>query len=304
MAGNDKQLHRILLAVDGSEHALAATRLLASLPCSRESQVHIITVMLPRRGQYHFPLDVALEEARAVLEEHGIQAEGEMPTGYPAQIIVDYADRIEPDLIVMGARGLRATLGILLGGVAQQVVEYARWPVLVVRAPYQRLRKVAVATDGSPYSERALDFLGCFQLEQGTALELLHVLPPIPSPEVIARAWPTDVVVGSTFSLRELEINFQRQAELEEQDGRRLLGVTQERLAAMGLEVRPVLLRGDAATEMIQYIQEDNIDLVIVGSRGLGQVRGWLLGSVSRKLLHYAGCSVLVVKNGEDTKGG
>ena len=45
---------------------------------------------------------------------------------------------------------------------------------------------------------------------------------------------------------------------------------------------------------------EKNIDLVVVGSRGLSQVGGWLLGSVSRKLVHYAGCSVLIVKGMPD----
>lgn len=299
MAGHEMLVHRILLAVDGSEHALAATRLLASLPCSRESEIRIITVMLPRRGQYHFPLDVGLEEAKALLAEHGISAEVEMPTGYPAQVIVDYADRYTPDLIVMGARGMRATLGILLGGVAQQVVEYAHWPVLVVRSPFQRLRKVAVAIDGSVYSDKALEFLPCFHLAQGTQVKLLHVLPPIPSPEMMARVWPGEMVVGSSFSLRELEENFQHQAELEEREGRSLLAQAQAGLALQGLAADVVLLRGDAATEMIKYIQEENIDLMIAGSRGLGRVRGWLLGSVSRKLLHYAGCSVLVVKDGD-----
>ena len=36
--------------------------------------------------------------------------------------------------------------------------------------------------------------------------------------------------------------------------------------------------------------------MVVCGSRGLSAVSGWLLGSVSRKLVHYAGCSVLIVK--------
>ena len=59
--------------------------------------------------------------------------------GHPAQALAEFAGEHEPDLIVMGAKGLRATLGILLGGVAQQMVEYSRWPVLVVRLPYQGL---------------------------------------------------------------------------------------------------------------------------------------------------------------------
>jgi nucleotide-binding universal stress UspA family protein len=40
--------------------------------------------------------------------------------------LIEFADENQPDLIVVGARGLPATLKVLLGGVAQQVVEYAR----------------------------------------------------------------------------------------------------------------------------------------------------------------------------------
>ena len=57
-----------------------------------------------------------------------------------------------------------------------------------------------------------------------------------------------------------------------------------------------MLVRGDAATEIIDYAKERKVDLIVAGSRGLSQVRGWLLGSVSRKLVHYAPCSVLIVK--------
>ncbi len=70
-------------------------------------------------------------------------------------------------------------------------------------------------------------------------------------------------------------------------------------MAALGLEVETVLRRGDAATEIIDYTKEAGINLIVAGSRGLSQVTGWLLGSVSRKIIHYANCSVLVVKSAE-----
>jgi nucleotide-binding universal stress UspA family protein len=55
-------------------------------------------------------------------------------------------------------------------------------------------------------------------------------------------------------------------------------------------------MRGDAATEIIQFARQHEIDLIVSGSRGLSPVTSWLLGSVSRKLVHYASCSVLIVK--------
>jgi nucleotide-binding universal stress UspA family protein len=60
--------------------------------------------------------------------------------------------------------------------------------------------------------------------------------------------------------------------------------------------VGTVLRRGDAATEILAYAQEQKVDLIVAGSRGLSGVSGWWLGSVSRKLVHYAPCSVLIVR--------
>ena len=56
------------------------------------------------------------------------------------------------------------------------------------------------------------------------------------------------------------------------------------------------LTRGDAATEIIDYVKSNEIDLIVAGSRGLGQFEGMWMGSVSRKLVHYSNCSVLIVK--------
>jgi nucleotide-binding universal stress UspA family protein len=61
-----------------------------------------------------------------------------------------------------------------------------------------------------------------------------------------------------------------------------------------------VLVRGDAATEIIGYADKENIDLIIAGARGLSSIQGWLMGSVSRKLVHYSNCSVLIVKQPEE----
>ena len=66
-----------------------------------------------------------------------------------------------------------------------------------------------------------------------------------------------------------------------------------------GIESTSVLARGDAATEIIEYTNKEDIDLIVAGSRGLSQFQGWLMGSVSRKLVHYSNCSVLIVKQPE-----
>jgi len=69
-----------------------------------------------------------------------------------------------------------------------------------------------------------------------------------------------------------------------------------EILATSQLKLKTVLKGGDAGTEIIEYVKKNKIDLIVAASRGLSRVRSWLLGSVSRKLVHYSGCSVLTVR--------
>jgi nucleotide-binding universal stress UspA family protein len=94
----------------------------------------------------------------------------------------------------------------------------------------------------------------------------------------------------------ETEEMLAKQAEEEERHGKALLAESVNTLGDYGIEAKSVLLRGDAATEIIEYANQNEIGLIVAGSRGLSQMRRLLLGSLSRKLVHHAGCSVLIVK--------
>jgi nucleotide-binding universal stress UspA family protein len=192
----------ILLAFDGSQHCQSAIDLLCDLPLSAESKVHVIGVLIPRDSSNHAVLEAALEQADLMLKGASIDSKTEIIVGNPAETIIEFANKLHPDLIVAGAKGLRHTLGILLGGVAQQIVEYAEQPVLVVRAPYKGLKRMLLVTDGSLSSQAAIEYLAgvsqaaepvhCerFPLPPGVQVYLMHVLPPLPSPELLARSWP------------------------------------------------------------------------------------------------------------------
>jgi nucleotide-binding universal stress UspA family protein len=82
----------------------------------------------------------------------------------------------------------------------------------------------------------------------------------------------------------------------EQMDGQALLDGALAALQAAGKPAMGILKRGDAATEIMAVVRQQNIDLVVTGSRGHSPIRSWMMGSVSRKLVHYSGCSVLVVR--------
>ncbi len=301
----------ILLGVDGSEHSMAAVQLLQSLPLAQAGcagcTITVLAVLHWKHSTRRYLLESVLEQCRTLISKTGVEVHTGLLHGDPAGELVHYAEEHQPGLIVLGALGLRATLGILLGGVAQQVVEYARSPVLIVRAPYTGLRRVLLVTDGSASSQKATGYLcgrsqaPCLPLPPDTELRLAHVMPPLMHAELFMRSWPVAPDAMPQIPEREMEEANRLQAEEDECAGRELLQETVESLRAAsgaepGRKIATALLRGDAATEIIEYAQNQGIDLIIAGSRGLSQVKSWLLGSVSRKLVHYAGCSVLIVK--------
>jgi nucleotide-binding universal stress UspA family protein len=288
---------KILIAIDGSEHSFAAVSLLCGLPLPPSCSVTALAVLIPREASRHAHLEAALQHTSLMFQEKGIAVTTELLTGNPAETLAAYAEQYGPDLIALGAKGLRATLGILLGGVAQQIVEYSHQPVLVMRAPYAGFNRALVVIDGSVHSKKAIDYMIRFAMPGEIELKVLHVLPPIPAPELISRSWPMGAEVVPPMPSPELSEVAKRQTEEEEREGRALIMETLEEFQLAGIQAGSVLLRGDAATEIIHYVKENKTDLVIVGSRGLSRMKGWLLGSVSRKLVHYADCSVLVVKD-------
>ena len=123
---------KILLADDGSEHARAAVTLLGDLPLPAKSSVVALRVFTPLQVNEHSDMQKNLEQSQASLSAKGIQASIELLLGYPAEKLIEYADQHHPDIIVMGAKGLRATLGILLGGVVQQVARTSQRNNLLV----------------------------------------------------------------------------------------------------------------------------------------------------------------------------
>jgi nucleotide-binding universal stress UspA family protein len=287
----------ILLAVDGSKNSVSAINLINDLPLREGSTITIISVLIPREaGLKTYALRDFLARTEERFNKNRIETKTELLTGNPAEELIDFAGNNKSDLIVLGAKGLRSTLGFLLGGVAQQVVEYAPCPVLIVRAPYNGLHHALIVTDGSDHSNQALRYLGNFPLPERTKIHVAHVLPPILTPEFYSRSWPDVSEAFPKPIFPETEEAILKQYKEEEHHGKVLLEKACTCLEETGVSADCVLLRGDAATEIINYVKDQNIDLLLAGSRGLSRFKSWVLGSVSRKLVHYANCSTMIVK--------
>lgn len=294
---------KILIAIDGSEHSMAALELLSSLPFPAGTSITVLGVFLPRNASEYYSFKPILQQAEEKLSQRSVDVRSELLAGQPSEIIHQLAEELHPHLIVLGAKGRRATAGIKLGGVAQQIVEYGTSPVMVVRAPYQGLERILLVIDGSLASQCSVEYIARMPLPENASIEIVHVLSPIPLPQpmISAPVWSLGYERGSVIEMQ-TEEELQSIYSEEKKAGQALLDRTSEHLAKLlsaaevSIPISTVLLQGDASTEIIERAIEQQANLIIAGSRGLSPVKGWLLGSVSRKLLHYAPCSVLVVR--------
>lgn len=137
---------KVLLAVDGSEHALHAARTAADLARTVKSKDFRIVVAYdfipPYLGEpnLQYAIDARMEEAKSILQ-NAVKVVGELPCeihtelieGSSAQAIIGVATTRKSDVIVIGSRGLGTLAGLLLGSTGQKVVAHAPCPVLIVR---------------------------------------------------------------------------------------------------------------------------------------------------------------------------
>lgn len=137
----------VLIATDGSEHARQAVTFGVELAAEQHARVvfvHVapMTDVLPTGG---FGMTAAipheltendrscLEEAEAVASEHDVAASCRLLRGDVVKEIVDHANLVEADVIVVGTRGHGALTGAMLGSVSRGLLHKARRPVLIVR---------------------------------------------------------------------------------------------------------------------------------------------------------------------------
>jgi nucleotide-binding universal stress UspA family protein len=137
---------KVLLAVDGSEHALLSARTAADLARtvkSKELRVVVVYDFIPPylgEPNMQYAIDARLEDAKSILE-NTVKVIGEVPCeihtelieGSVAESIIEVATTRKSDVIVMGSRGHGTLAGLLLGSTSQKVVAHAPCPVLIVR---------------------------------------------------------------------------------------------------------------------------------------------------------------------------
>jgi nucleotide-binding universal stress UspA family protein len=81
-----------------------------------------------------------------------------------------------------------------------------------------------------------------------------------------------------------------------EEKGKEIMKKTLQSLTKEGIEVDKFIEKGDPASVIIHYAERGNYDHIIMGSRGVSELRGAAIGSVSHKVINLANCRVTLVK--------
>src|SRR5581483_4555466 len=133
-------------------------------------------------------------------------------------------------------------------------------------------QKILLAYDGSTHSQRAAAVAQDLALKYGALIRIVYAFHPISR------------IMGSPA----LEEAMQR----ETAQGNEIA----EQVRAAGLDPHIEVLEGPPADAILRVAQVRQVDLIVMGSRGLGNAAALFLGSVSYKVLQDATCPVLIVK--------
>jgi nucleotide-binding universal stress UspA family protein len=148
------------------------------------------------------------------------------------------------------------------------------------------LKKILVSTDGSENANRAVEAAIALAKQNGAELLIVHVV----SEAVPAQYAP----IGINAPVADYTNYFKT---IEDQ-GRSLVSQTVDKAKHDGANARGEVLRTISSTveALVEASEKDHVDLIVVGTRGLGGFRKLLLGSVSSGIVSHATCSVLIVR--------
>lgn len=293
------RIDQILLPTDLSPASRRAMSYALFLAEQCEAAVHLYHAVVlhaddPAAAEQLVPLRQRLEEAmldvsRSRLaewipeERRGrLEVEEVRERGFSAPaMILEYAEREDVDLVVMGTHGRRGPGRLLLGSVAEGVVRHAGCPVLVVPAveeprALEAFDRILVPVDLSEHSKLAVAHGKELAALYDASLEIVHVIHVTTYP----------VFYGPAQALR-----------TEGVKERCLEAIDDLVDTAPGPEVGydKHVLQGRPAAAIVEFARQKEIDLLVIPTHGMSGLERSLMGSVTERVVRQAECPVLTV---------
>lgn len=291
----------VVVPLDGSELAELVLPHLPNIAPPNQVTVALAQVIEPGRyalGGLDFSvptlLDILREGAREYLarQAEALHARGYRVTthvlvGDPAFAILDLAEELHADLIAMTTHGRTGFMRLALGSVAERILQKASAPVLLVRERMDpartTIKRILAPLDGSVLAEQALAPAQSLAHAHAATLILLRVAPVLDE--------------GGKQILFADEAAANAQIEQWCADAETYLHELAAGLNQAGIHTETRVALGNPADVIYNTIDDDAIDLVVMGTHGRTGLKRWYFGSVADKVLRGAKCPVLMVRN-------
>lgn len=291
---------RLLVPLDGSQAGGAALPWAVTLARGRNATLALVrAVPLPpvvsggpygelRSAEMY---DEILAEERAAATENldavrdrlaadGLAVEPHVRVGPAGTVILDLADALGAETIVMATHGRGGLTRVVLGSVADQIVQQATLPIMLVHADGTTVPRepafdrLLVPLDGSALAERALDLAGDLA-GPGAMVVVVRVAEPrhpAGAPARAARAGHDDERVSHAYLER-----------------------VAAALVEKGLRARVTVRRGVPAEQLLAAAREHDVDLIAMVTHGRTGPARWWLGSVADAVVRRSDRPVLLV---------
>ena len=290
----------LLFPVDENDGTTDVFEHVLDIATTHDSTVHILNVADTTRDSVTRirgdVVDTLEQEGKQLVretadrvEQRGVSTVTDVRQGDPYRIIIDYAEANDIDLVAMPTHGRQGLERLLLGSTTERVVRRSDVPVLTIQPdaadelqyPYE---DVLVPTDGSDCANQALAMgVDVVSAEEAT----LHLL--------------------SVIALTSLGVDVRSdiQQSMLEESATELLDEAEEFAANAGVEpVSKTIEYASSIPRAIRsYINDNDVNLVVVGTHGRTGFDRYMLGSVTESLIRTSPIPVLTVRepveNGE-----
>lgn len=290
---------KILVPLDGSSEAETALPYAVEIAARLGSEICLVSVsestVLDIDNLYYSYLERVSETMKSWIREYGTKesprVKSDVLLGEPAAKILSYADESNIGLIIMASRGASGRGPQLLGSITARVLRATRKPVLLLRTPASEdaitqknlVKRILLPLDGSKLGESAVS-----------------------DAEILARAFNAEIVffqAGETIAISGGfdDGRFHPEPTQQDLDRRKAFGLAylegvREPLKDSGLKTSSVLVLGPAADLIIDYTEENSIDLIAMSTHGRSGIGRWVFGSVTGKVLRAGDTPLLVVR--------
>ncbi|MDR4493860.1 MAG: universal stress protein [Nitrospirales bacterium] len=201
---------KYILAVDGSDQSLDATRIFEALsPAEKAVVLNVVSVPnvpFPAMG-VGVAKDLAITVERAMKEEgermieqavsllplHVGKTEQRLESGSPAEVVLQVAQELEADLIVLGARGLGQIREQMFGSVSHRVMTQAKCATLIVKTPVRTIENVLIPIESQEDADAILAFFKKKPFREPCSVTVLHVIP------FSEPVWPMGALIPPIF---------------------------------------------------------------------------------------------------------